>query len=77
MRRMLSNIEIEEDSNGEIKAYSNFHLSELRVNTGVINTWIGRTEHHLLPESGSFKIRLKKVMLLNNDEEMTQLSFLI
>jgi len=76
-RRLLSNIEVEEGNNGEIAAFANFHLTELRTNTGLQNIWVGRAEYHLLPVDGSFKITFKKILLLNNDEEMTQLSILI
>lgn len=77
MRRLLANIEVEEGQSGEVVAYANFHITELRVNTGLENIWVGRTEHRLVPENGSFRIKFKKVMLVNNDEEMSQLSFLI
>ena len=76
-RRLLSNIEVEEGNNGEIAAFANFQVTELRTNTGLQNIWVGRVEYHLLPVDGSFKITFKKILLLNNDEEMTQLSILI
>ncbi|HZP27096.1 MAG TPA: aromatic-ring-hydroxylating dioxygenase subunit beta [Dehalococcoidia bacterium] len=77
MRRLIANIEVEEGQGDEIIACANFHITELRVNTGLENIWVGRTEHRLRPEAGSFRIVFKKVMLVNNDEEMSQLSFLI
>ena len=52
----------------------NFMLAELRRH--VQNLWAGRTVHRLRPEQGSFKIAYK-VMLLNNDEEIPALVFLI
>ncbi len=77
LRRLVSNVEIEEREGGLLRTLSNFHLTELRVNSTQITYWIGRNEHHLLPDGDGFRIKLKKVMLINNDEEMTQLSCFI
>lgn len=41
------------------------------------NLWAGRTIHKLRPENGDLKIAYKKVMLVNNDEEIPALVFLI
>ena len=75
MRRVIANIEIEEGENGEVSVASNFILAELRRH--VQNLWAGRTLHKLRPENGGFKIAYKKVMLVNNDEEIPVLVFLI
>jgi 3-phenylpropionate/cinnamic acid dioxygenase small subunit len=75
MRRLIANLEIEEGANGEVVVASNFMLAELRRH--VQNLWAGRTVHRLRPENGSFKIAYKKVMLLNNDEEIPASVFLI
>ena len=75
MRRVIANIEIEEGENGEVSVASNFILAELRRH--VQNMWAGRTTYKLRLENGSFKIAYKKVMLVNNDEEIPALVFLI
>ncbi len=75
MRRIIGNIEIEEGAKGEVVVAANFLLAELRRH--VQNLWAGRTVHRLRPEQGSFKIAYKKVMLVNNDEEIPALVFLI
>jgi len=75
MRRLIANIEIEEGAQGEVVVASNFLLAELRRH--VQNIWVGRTVHRLRPENSSFKITYKKVMLVNNDEEIPALVFLI
>jgi 3-phenylpropionate/cinnamic acid dioxygenase small subunit len=75
LRRVVSNVEIEEGANGEITVYSNFNLTELRRSRQ--DTFAGRTIHKLRPEGVSFKIASKKVLLVNNDEVIDNLTFLI
>jgi len=75
MRRLLSNIEIEEAGQGEIVAASNFMLIELR--RGKQDVFAGRSIHRLRPCDGGFKIVSKKVLLVNNDEPIDNLTFLI
>lgn len=77
LRRLVSNIEIYDGPDGLIQTFSNFHLTELRVNRRDPVEWIGRTEHRLRPCGSDFKLAFKKVMLINNDHEMTQLSCMV
>lgn len=75
MRRVISNFEIEEGTNGEVTVYSNFNLTELRRSSQ--DTYAGRTIHKLRIEQGSYKIAFKKVMLVNNNEAIDNLTFLV
>ena len=75
MRRVVSNIVIEEAENGEITASSNFMLAELR--RGKQDIFAGRTIHRLRPHNGGFLLVTKKVLLINNDEYIDNLTFLI
>jgi 3-phenylpropionate/cinnamic acid dioxygenase small subunit len=75
MRRVISNIVIEEADNGEIVASSNFMLAELR--RGKQDIFAGRTVHRLRPYNSSFKMMAKKVLLVNNAEYIDNLTFLI
>lgn len=75
LRRVVSNIEIEEADNGEVVVYSNFNLTELR--RGKQDTFAARTIHRLRPDREGFKMVSKKVLLLNNDEVIDNLTFLI
>ncbi|HKA56259.1 MAG TPA: aromatic-ring-hydroxylating dioxygenase subunit beta [Candidatus Binatia bacterium] len=75
LRRVISNVEIEEGENGEVTTYSNFNLTELR--RGKQDTFAGRTIHKLRPQGSGFKIAYKKVLLVNNDEVIDNLTFLI
>jgi benzoate/toluate 1,2-dioxygenase beta subunit len=75
MRRVVSNIVTKEAENGDIVVFSNFLLIELR--RGKQDTFAGRTIHRLRPDNGSFRLASKKVLLVNNDEHIDNLTFLI
>ncbi len=75
MRRLISNVQPQADENGNILVRSNFILTEVRA--GTANVWSGQTIHWLRPENGSFKIAHKKVILVDNAEDIPTLSFLI
>lgn len=75
LRRVVSNIEVEEGENGEVTVYSNFNLTELRRSKQ--DTFAGRTIHKLRLQGASVKIASKKVLLVNNDEVIDNLTFLI
>jgi benzoate/toluate 1,2-dioxygenase subunit beta len=75
MRRVVSNIVTQEAENGDIVVFSNFLLTELR--RGKQDTFAGRTVHRLRPDNGSFRLASKKVLLVNNDEHIDNLTFLI
>ena len=75
LRRVIANIEIEDGENGTVTVYSNFNLTELRRSQQ--RTFAGRTQHKLRPDGASFKIAYKKVLLVNNDEVINNLTFLL
>ncbi len=75
MRRVVSNIEIEEAPDGTVTTWSNFALGEFR--RGKQDVFVGRTIHKLRPEGDSFKIVFKKVLLINNDGYIDNLTFLV
>jgi len=75
MRRLISNVEVDETGDGEVIANSNFMLAELR--RGRQDLFAGRSTHRLRPHNGSFKMVSKKVLLINNDEPIDNLTFLI
>jgi 3-phenylpropionate/cinnamic acid dioxygenase small subunit len=75
MRRLVSNIEIAEDSGRELTVHSNFILAIARGDAQQI--WAGRSIHRLRRDGDDFKIAQKKVLLVNADQEMPLLQFLI
>lgn len=79
LRRVVSNVEIEELDNGEVRVYSNFDLTEIRKRSqrSWQYNWAGRTIHQIRRENGDWKIGSKKVILVNNDIALPTLWFLI
>jgi benzoate/toluate 1,2-dioxygenase subunit beta len=75
MRRVVSNVEIEDADGSELRVQSNFILALARA--GDQQIWAGRTIHTLRPGPDAFLIRQKKVLLINADQEMPLLQFLI
>ncbi|ASK34972.1 aromatic-ring-hydroxylating dioxygenase subunit beta [Alloalcanivorax mobilis] len=58
-----------------VEVASNFVLGEIRV--GVQNIWFGKCLYRLRDSGETFRLLSKKVMLLNNDEAMPNLTFLV
>jgi 3-phenylpropionate/cinnamic acid dioxygenase small subunit len=78
MRRLISNIEVVEGSDGALVAGSNFILAELSIQAqSEMHWWVGRATHHLRRVDGLLRMRLKKVVLINAAEPLPNLSFLI
>jgi 3-phenylpropionate/cinnamic acid dioxygenase small subunit len=75
MRRVISNIEVGAVEGGELTVQSNFILCIARGESQQL--WAGRTVHTLLRISDGFRLARKKVLLINNDQEMPLLQFLI
>ncbi|MBA3055424.1 MAG: aromatic-ring-hydroxylating dioxygenase subunit beta [Sphingomonadales bacterium] len=75
LRRIISNIEIEPGEGDEVVTRSNFILMESR--RGVQFLWAGRTTHVLAPEGDSFRIRRKTINLVEANEPIGTLAFLI
>jgi 3-phenylpropionate/cinnamic acid dioxygenase small subunit len=73
-RRLLSNIEFRPIESG-YAVEANFILAELRRSTQDI--FAGRVIYTLRPKGDSFSIALKKVLLLNNDEAIGNLTFIV
>jgi 3-phenylpropionate/cinnamic acid dioxygenase small subunit len=78
MRRLISNIEVEEGRDGQLVAGSNFILAELSVQAKAeMHWWVGRATHYLRRVDGALRMKLKKVVLINAAEPLPNLSFLI
>jgi 3-phenylpropionate/cinnamic acid dioxygenase small subunit len=80
MRRVISNIEIATREGGaregaELTVHSNFILGVARF--GTQRLWMGRSIHRLRGASDALKIARKTVLLINSDQEMPLLQFLI
>lgn len=73
--RLLSNVQQRETAEGKVTVSSRFVLYELRG--GSQASFIGRYEHHLHQVNGGWKIALKKVELLNNNDMLPSIAFLL
>ena len=74
MRRVVSNVEVAPGED-HLAVHSNFVLVCARGGTQLL--WAGRSLHRLRPAGGDFRIAFKKVMLVNADQEMPLLQFLV
>jgi 3-phenylpropionate/cinnamic acid dioxygenase small subunit len=75
LSRVVSNVEVEDRGNGEVIVNSTFNLTALRRHRTDI--FAGRSIHKLRYDGDNFKIAYKKVLLINNDEVIHNLTFLI
>ena len=78
IRRLLSNIEVEKMGTGEFVVSANFLLLELSIQAKhETHLWGGRTIHQLRSVNGELKMFGKKVILVNANEPISNLTFLI
>ena len=75
MRRLISNVEIEDEQDGENVVYSNFDITEVRRHER--RTIAGRALYRLRRRGDDFEIVSKKVMLVDSDEPLRNLTFLL
>jgi benzoate/toluate 1,2-dioxygenase subunit beta len=75
MRRIVSNIEIEAEAGNDLTVSSNFILGHARWDAQQI--WAGHTVHKIRRDGAALKMAFKKVMLVNADQEIPVLQFLI
>jgi len=75
MRRIVSNIEAEQETPDLVAVRSNFILATARA--GRQQLWAGQTLHRLRVRGGVHRIVSKKVLLNNSDQEIPLLQFLI
>jgi benzoate/toluate 1,2-dioxygenase subunit beta len=75
LSRVVANVEVEEGPEGEVIVHSTFNVTALRRRR--MDTFAGRAIHKLRPDGDSFKIAWKKVLLVNNDAVINNLTFLL
>ena len=74
-RRLVANVQTQEWSENTAKVFSAFILYELR--RGKERVYAGRYEHRMSFAYGGWKIAAKKVVLVNNDEVIDNLTFIV
>jgi 3-phenylpropionate/cinnamic acid dioxygenase small subunit len=75
LSRVVANVEIESAGETETTVRSSFNVTALR--RGRMDTFAGYSIHRLRHAGESFKIAYKKVILINNDVVINNLTFLI
>jgi 3-phenylpropionate/cinnamic acid dioxygenase small subunit len=75
MRRIVSNIELEQEAPDLLAVRSNFILATARA--GRQELWAGQALHRLRVHGAAHRIVSKKVLLNNSDQEIPLLQFLI
>jgi len=76
LRRLISNIEHRGAiKNGDIEVYSNFILGELR--RGRQTAYFAQQIHRLRPTAAGLRMAFKKVILINNNEPIHNLTFIV
>jgi len=74
-KRLVSNVQVETAEENAATVLSSFILYELR--RGKERIFAGRCEHRMRFEDGCWKIAAKKVVLVNNDEVIDNLTFIV
>jgi benzoate/toluate 1,2-dioxygenase subunit beta len=74
-RRIISNVQVQEETDEEVIVYSNFAIFEVRRNEQ--RTFAGRYEHRLRSEEDGWRIARKKAILVNNASPIYNLTFMV
>jgi benzoate/toluate 1,2-dioxygenase subunit beta len=75
LRRVISNIEITGEDDGDIIAAANFIAAESRERG--VELWAGRVIYRLRPAGDDLRMAGKQVLLVNRDQALPTLAFLI
>jgi 3-phenylpropionate/cinnamic acid dioxygenase small subunit len=75
MRRPISNIEVTEDDGQELSVGSNVLIFENQTRGDVL--WAARTEYRLRRVDGALRMARKKVNLVNNQDALYSMAFLV
>lgn len=74
-QHLISNLEVTELGTAEVTVRSGFLVVESRL--GEMNLWPGKAIHRLRKTEGKLEIVMKKIVLVNNDQPITSLAFLL
>jgi 3-phenylpropionate/cinnamic acid dioxygenase small subunit len=75
VRRLVSNVEVLGEQDGDVLAGANFVVYESRERG--ITLWAGRSEYRLRRDGERLRLASKKVTLVDNDRPLPTLAFLI
>ncbi|HSX94391.1 MAG TPA: aromatic-ring-hydroxylating dioxygenase subunit beta [Hydrogenophaga sp.] len=75
LRRLISNIEVMEEDGDELSVGSNVLIFENQTRGDVL--WAARTEYRLRRVDGALRMARKKVNLVNNQDALYSMAFLV
>ena len=75
LRRVISNIEVLSREGSDVIVGANFILAESRERG--VEIWAGRTIYRLRPADGQIRLAGKQVLLVNREQVLPTLAFLI
>jgi benzoate/toluate 1,2-dioxygenase subunit beta len=75
LRRVISNIEVLSREGSDVIVGANFVLAESRERG--VEIWAGRTIYRLRPADGQIRLAGKQVLLVNREQVLPTLAFLI
>lgn len=75
LRRLVSNVEVLADDGRELRAAANALVYESHPRGDTV--WASRNEYTLRREADGLRMALKKVMLVNNQQALSSMAFLI
>ena len=75
LRRVISNVEVLGDTGGDTVVGANFVLAESRERG--VETWAGRVTYRLRLVDGELRLAGKQVLLVNREQALPTLAFLI
>ncbi|MGH2938451.1 MAG: aromatic-ring-hydroxylating dioxygenase subunit beta [Solirubrobacterales bacterium] len=75
LRRLITSVELLGEEEGDVLVGANFLVAEARA--GKTAFWAGRVEYRLRRNEGGFRMARKKVVLVDNDQPLHTMSFLI
>jgi benzoate/toluate 1,2-dioxygenase beta subunit len=70
---IVANVLIDANGDRHRVVHSTVQVAESRP--GYRINWVGRTTHHLIERDGELRIAFKKVVLVDNDQELTTIDF--
>jgi 3-phenylpropionate/cinnamic acid dioxygenase small subunit len=75
LRRLITNVELLGEEEGDVMVGANFLVAEARVRR--TSLWAGRVEYRLRRTDDGFRMARKKVVLVDNDQPLHTMAFLI
>jgi 3-phenylpropionate/cinnamic acid dioxygenase small subunit len=74
---IVANVAVDPDGERDDQTVVHSTVQVAEARPGFRVDWVGRATHHLIERDGELRIAFKKVVLVDNDQELTTLDFLL